>query len=91
MKRDDSKLIIRGIVSASFVVKDQCDVTKYALYTDILQYADWTRDILSQTVVTPWQLDDIIEPIDHEYESHVTIDCSYADHKIDIAVPVKLL
>lgn len=89
--KTDSNWVIRGIVSASFVEKDQCDVSKYALYTDILQYADWTRDILSRTGIIPSQLDDIIEPRDDEFiEHHITIECAYADSKNDIAIPVKL-
>lgn len=89
--KKDSKWIIRGIVSASFVVNDQCDVTKYAIYTDIQQFADWTRDILSGSGIIPTQLDDIIEPVDDEFETHITIECSYLNHQIDIAVPVKSL
>lgn len=89
--KKDSKWIIRGIVSASFVEKDQCDVTKYALYTDILQYADWTREILTRSGIISSQLDDIIEPVDDVLETHITIECAYSDHKIDIAIPVKSL
>lgn len=37
---------LKGIVSSSLTQGDLCDVTKYAVYTDILMYSDWIDDII---------------------------------------------
>lgn len=87
-----SNWIIRGIVSSSFVQKGECDVTKYAVYTNVIKYSDWARLILSQTPITRFELDAIIEPdVNFDNEHHIVLDCAYDDSTNMIAVPVNTL
>lgn len=88
----NSNWIIRGIVSSSFVERGKCDVTKYAVYTNVVKHSDWVRLILSETPITRLELDEIIEPnVNLDDDHHIVIDCSYDDSRNPIAIPVRTL
>ena len=42
----DNFYFLRGIVSASIIRGGFCDVSKYAVYTDILKYKDWINGFI---------------------------------------------
>jgi hypothetical protein len=44
----DSVLYIRGIVSSAMIKSYTCDVTKYAIYTNVLKYKQWITTLMIQ-------------------------------------------
>lgn len=40
---------LRGIISASFFANGQCDVTKYAIYTNVAMFSGWVKEVVQKT------------------------------------------
>lgn len=49
MKIEDS-YYLRGIVSSSLVGMMHCDVTKYAIYTNVLKFTNWIAYTMREDV-----------------------------------------
>lgn len=45
-----SSWYLRGIISASFLSNGQCDVSKYALYTNAAMFSKWVNEIVGKTM-----------------------------------------
>lgn len=52
----DRLFFLKGIVSSSLATNDgDCDVISNALYTDVLKYSDWIREITGDAKILPTQ------------------------------------
>lgn len=50
-KSGSSAWHLRGIVSSSLFDSDgRCDVTKYAVFTNVVKYTDWVRKIVEKKI-----------------------------------------
>jgi len=48
-------MYLKGIVSSSLIADGSCDVTAYAIFTDVLSYLDWINNPHNETLSLPQQ------------------------------------
>lgn len=51
----DNAWFIQGIESESFIQKNQCDIKKHSVFTNIASYVDWIQTIVKRDLETQWK------------------------------------
>lgn len=51
----DNSWYIQGIESESFVQKNQCDIKRHSVFTNIASYVDWIQTIVKRDTETVWK------------------------------------
>lgn len=46
--KSNTRWIIRGIISSSLLINGECDINRYAIYTNVVQFSDWVNNIINQ-------------------------------------------
>lgn len=46
---------IQGIESQSFVQKDQCDIVKHTVFSNVAHYVDWIQKIIKRDTEKVWK------------------------------------
>lgn len=52
---DGPAWFIQGIESDSFVQKNQCDIGKHSVFSNIAHYIDWIQKIVKRDNERPWK------------------------------------
>jgi hypothetical protein len=51
----NSKWYIQGVESKSFVQKDQCDISKHSVFSNVAHYVDWIQKIVKRDTEKVWK------------------------------------